>query len=52
MIKINQIKSFIEKIDILEKSIGKQTNYETMEPIDFDHYDIIAIQNVAKQIAE
>ena len=52
MIKESQIKLFIEKITILEKSLGSFARFDFYNPIDFNPSDIISIQKLGKSMAE
>ncbi|PKM48822.1 MAG: hypothetical protein CVV02_18505 [Firmicutes bacterium HGW-Firmicutes-7] len=46
------IEDYIKKITYLEKKIGNKVNYTLLNPSLLQAYDIISIQNSAKQIAE
>lgn len=51
MLKETHIESFIEKITILEKSLGSFARFDFYDPIEFDPSDIISIQKLGKSMA-
>jgi hypothetical protein len=46
------VEKFIEKIALLERSIGKQVGYRILEPFHIAAGHVVAIQAAARQIAE
>lgn len=52
MLKESHIKSFIEKIAVLEESLGFFSGFDFYKPIEFDPADIVSIQNLGKSMAE
>jgi len=52
MLKESHIESFIEKVTVLEKSLGPFARFNFYEPIDFNPSDVVSIQKLGKSMAE
>jgi hypothetical protein len=46
------VEAFVDKLILLEKSLGARTHYRVMSPLTAPFHDLSAIQTIAKQIAE
>ena len=52
MLKESHIESFLEKITVLEKSLGSFAKFNFYKPIEFNPSDIVSIQKLGKSMAE
>lgn len=51
MLESRHINSFLDKIQLLEERVGAKTEYQIMDPFDFNPQDTISLQEAATKIA-